>query len=194
MPDNPEPTPGAPPPFSLPQPPVALVADPGSVADGRERSLDSNEITAARISGGITVAVVAFALLVATVLLIVSSFLGSPVALFALAGWLGITGTLVVLSFSWPAVRHRHISYRVDERGIRIRRGVFWRSETSVPKSRVQHTDVSRGPIERSLGLATLIIHTAGTEQASVSLSGLPHAEAYRIRDFLIEGGADDAV
>ncbi len=63
-----------------------------------------------------------------------------------------------------------------------------------MPKSRVQHTDVSRGPIERGLGLATLIIHTAGTEQAAVSLSGLPHADAYRIRDFLIEGGEDDAV
>jgi membrane protein YdbS with pleckstrin-like domain len=167
---------------------------PTSIADGRERGLHPNEIIAARISGGITAAVVAFALLVAAILLVASSFLGRPFSLLALLGWLGVAVALGALSFSWPAVRHRHISFRVDERGIRIRRGVFWRTETSVPKSRVQHTDVSRGPIERGLDLATLIIHTAGTEQASVSLSGLPHDDAYRIRDFLIEGGEGDAV
>jgi membrane protein YdbS with pleckstrin-like domain len=178
----------------MPDQPETVPATPGSIADGRERSLDPNEITAARISGGITAAVVSFGLLVATIVLAVSSLLPPPLSLLALTGWLAITAALGALSFAWPPVRHRHIRYRVDERGIRIRRGVFWRSETFVPKSRVQHTDVSRGPIERSLGLATLIIHTAGTEQASVSLSGLPHADAYRIRDFLIEGGEDDAV
>jgi membrane protein YdbS with pleckstrin-like domain len=176
------------------QPTPPVVADRSPIADGRERKLDPNEITAARISGGVTAAVVAFALLMATILLIASSSPGPPFSMLALVGWLGITAGLAVLSFCWPAVRYRHISFRVDELGIRIRRGVFWRSETSVPKSRVQHTDVSRGPIERSLALATLIIHTAGTEQASVSLSGLPHDDAYRIRDFLLEGGEDDAV
>ena len=99
-----------------------------------------------------------------------------------------------LLNLAWPAVRYRHISYRVDTTGIRIRRGVVWRSETSVPRSRVQHTDVARGPIERSFGLATLIIHTAGTENASVTLSGLAESDAYPIRDYLLESGDDDAV
>lgn len=184
MPEQPELTPGS----------AAVVDDPGAIADGRERSLDPNAIIAARVSGGIAAAVVSFALLVTVIVLAAGSVLGSLVSWFAMIGWLVVTGALGLLSFSWPAVRHRHISYRVDERGIRIRRGVLWRAETSVPKSRVQHTDVSRGPIERGLGLATLIIHTAGTEQAAVSLSGLPHADAYRIRDFLIGGGEDDAV
>ena len=75
-----------------------------------------------------------------------------------------------------------------------IRRGVVWRSEISVPRSRVQHTDVSQGPLQRRFGLATLILHTAGTHHASVSLAGLPHAAALAIRDYLIEGGAGDVV
>jgi membrane protein YdbS with pleckstrin-like domain len=58
----------------------------------------------------------------------------------------------------------------------------------------VHHTDVSRGPLERGIGLATLIIHTAGTEAASVTLGGLPGDAALEIRDHLIEGGRDDAV
>ena len=54
--------------------------------------------------------------------------------------------------------------------------------------------DVSEGPIERSFGLATLVIHTAGTEQAAVSLGGLARDTAFRVRDWLIGGGEDDAV
>ena len=68
-----------------------------------------------------------------------------------------------------------------------------WRSEISVPKSRVQHTDVSQGPLQRRFGLATLVLHTAGTQHAAVSLSGLSHEAALQIRDYLIEGGPDDA-
>ena len=63
-----------------------------------------------------------------------------------------------------------------------------------MPRSRVQHTDVSRGPIERGFDLATLIVHTAGTENASISLGGLKAASAYAIRDYLIGSGEDDAV
>ena len=98
------------------------------------------------------------------------------------------------LSLWWPALSYRYTAYRVSERGMRIRRGVVWRTVSSVPRSRVQHTDVSQGPIERMFGLATLVIYTAGTHHASVLLSGLAHDTALRIRDHLIAGGEDDAV
>jgi hypothetical protein len=93
-----------------------------------------------------------------------------------------------------PVVRYRHIAYQVDSDEICIRRGVLWRSIHTVPRSRVQHTDVSQGPIERMYELATLIIYTAGTQHAAIALSGLQHARAMRIRDHLIEGGTADAV
>ena len=54
--------------------------------------------------------------------------------------------------------------YRVDADEIEIWSGVLWRQAVVVPRSRVQHIDVSQGPIERSYGLATLSIHTAGTQ------------------------------
>lgn len=120
---------------------------------------------------------------------------------FSALGWLVLFGSwllslalLTVLVLVWPAVRYRHASYRVNDRGIQIRSGVLFRSVVSVPRSRVQHTDVSRGPIERNFGLATLIIHTAGTQHASVPLAGLSEKIADSIRDYLIEGGDDDAV
>ena len=63
-----------------------------------------------------------------------------------------------------------------------------------VPRSRVQHIDVSQGPIERSYGLATLSIHTAGTEYSKVDLPGLGHSVALTVRDALLPKGAEPAV
>jgi membrane protein YdbS with pleckstrin-like domain len=42
--------------------------------------------------------------------------------------------------------------------------------------------------------LASLIIHTAGTQNASVSLGGLSHDDALRVRDHLIDVDERDAV
>jgi membrane protein YdbS with pleckstrin-like domain len=85
-----------------------------------------------------------------------------------------------------PGLAYRHASFRVDELGIEIRQGVFWRSVIDVPRSRVQHTDVSQGPWERRHGLGTLEIYTAGVSFSMVALPGLDHARALAIRDTLL--------
>jgi len=95
--------------------------------------------------------------------------------------------------WTWLGAAHRHTSYRIDEDGWRLRRGVLWRVETLVPRSRVQHVDVNHGPIDRHFGLATLKVHTAGTRMASVSLDGLDAREAVALRDALLTQD-DDAV
>jgi membrane protein YdbS with pleckstrin-like domain len=52
-----------------------------------------------------------------------------------------------------------------------------------VPFGLVQHIDVHQGPLERVYGLATLVLHTAGTHNASVSLPGLGHGDAMAMRE-----------
>ena len=59
-----------------------------------------------------------------------------------------------------------------------------------MPRSRVQHTDVEQGPLQRKYGVATLIVHTAGMEEAKVRLEGLTRGTALRIRDYLIQDSA----
>ena len=108
--------------------------------------------------------------------------------------WPIVTGLLAWHSYSWPAVSYRHESYRVDDLGIEIRRGVVWRREITVPKSRVQHIDVSQGPLERRFGLGSLSIYTAGTDYAMVALHGLTYSRALLIRDHLLPRAAQDAV
>ena len=93
----------------------------------------------------------------------------------------------------WPSLVYRHTRWRLDASGLEIHRGVLWRHLIAVPAHRVQHVDVSQGPLQRIFDLATLIVHTAGTQHASVGLGGLNHAEAVRLRDTLVEfrGGND---
>lgn len=93
-------------------------------------------------------------------------------------------------------MRHRRVSWKLDVEGFAVRRGNWWRTETRVPVSRVQHLDLKRGPLERGLSLATLVVHTAGTSMAAVTVSGLDGADAERLRDRLAHQleQADDAL
>ncbi len=164
------------------------------VLDGEERPVDPASITVIRIVA------LGWVLGIAVV-----NALGLTIAWFLADGarwWITwalpllavVAAGLLWFSYWWPAVRYRYLRYRVDENGLVIRRGVLWRSTTSIPLSRVQHTDVSQGPLQRSYSLGTLVVHTAGTDNASISLAGLQHSVALRVRDHLVSGDKADAV
>ncbi|TWI14440.1 PH domain-containing protein [Aerolutibacter ruishenii] len=81
--------------------------------------------------------------------------------------------------------RHRHTHWRHDAQGLALRRGRLWWRETRVPATRVQHLDVTRGPLQRSRDLATLVVHTAGTQHSTLKLANLDAGDAERLRDAL---------
>jgi len=170
-----------------------VAVPPPSIADGVERRLDPAMIQVDRVGGLVTTVLLGggtlFSVIVEGIagvrgLLLLVHFAAAVAVFAALAAWAWI----------WPPLRWKHASYRVDERGIRLREGVWWRSETDVPRSRIQHTDVSQGPLERAFEIATLVIHTAGTEHSQVVVQGLSKDAAFRIRDNLLHVGAGDAV
>jgi membrane protein YdbS with pleckstrin-like domain len=82
-----------------------------------------------------------------------------------------------------PRRRYRTRGYQLGEDRLRVVRGVLTRRDTVVPFGRVQHIDVLQGALERSYGLSTLVLHTAGTHNASVSLPGLGRDDALAMRE-----------
>jgi putative membrane protein len=56
---------------------------------------------------------------------------------------------------------------RFDGRLLEIRSGVVTRVSVLIPVSRLQHVDLRQGVIDRSLDLASLVVHTAGTRNPS---------------------------
>ena len=92
-------------------------------------------------------------------------------------------------------MRWRRTTWQLDHRGLHVRRGLVWRKEVLVPRSRVQHLDLERGPIERHFGLATLVAHTAGTRLSALRQSGFLDEDAVTLRDALLpEPDTDDAL
>lgn len=100
-------------------------------------------------------------------------------------GFLSVFGVLlaVLLIFIVPARQYMHMRYAMDDAGLRVARGMMFRTDTIVPFVRVQHIDVGQGPVERMLGLAHLVVHTAGTHNSIVTLPGLRPDDAAAIRD-----------
>ncbi|HEV2747465.1 MAG TPA: PH domain-containing protein [Allosphingosinicella sp.] len=82
-----------------------------------------------------------------------------------------------------PGRRYRALGYRIDAVELHIGRGVWTRVETIVPLARVQHIDVSQGPLERAFGICRLVLHTAGTMNSLVVLPGLARETAEAMRD-----------
>ena len=99
------------------------------------------------------------------------------------------------MTIFWPRREYKYASWRLDEVGLEIRKGVLWRHRITVPRARIQHVDISQGPLQRNFGLAELTIHTAGTQNSSVKVEGLAYPVAVELRDELISNrGVDDAV
>jgi membrane protein YdbS with pleckstrin-like domain len=105
------------------------------------------------------------------------------VAAVAFGAWIGLR--------RWASTQ-----WRLDARGLQVRRGRMFQREVLVPRSRVQHLDLERGPIERHYGLATIVVHTAGSRLQALRQSGLAEADAVALRDALVPDADvdDDAV
>ena len=95
---------------------------------------------------------------------------------------------IVLLLLAYPVLigpgrRYARWGYAMDGEDLRIAHGVWTRTETLVPLGRVQHLDVSQGPLERGFGVCRLVVHTAGTMHSRVVLPGLARATAEAMRD-----------
>jgi uncharacterized protein len=142
-------------------------------------ALDRRVIRLWRTTAGIRTGVLLLAGIVAGTFL---QFYHGASLLLIFPLWLGLV-LLVLLETHWlPLRRYRSTSFRLGEGFFEFRSGIFWKSSVMIPLSRIQHIDLLRGPLEQRYGLASLVLHTAGTSQASQTVPGLEVGEAVRIR------------
>ena len=104
--------------------------------------------------------------------------------------WLKILVFVVwVLVFSLSMIlagkQYNRAGYALREKDVIYKHGVWWHTVTTVPFNRMQHCEISQGPIQSAFGLATLRIFTAGGTSSDMAIDGLSHKEALRIKDFV---------
>jgi membrane protein YdbS with pleckstrin-like domain len=120
------------------------------------------------------------AVLVAAALAVVLAFVSWRAFLIGLAVPLAAGGLL-----DWLLQRRVGAwGYLEREDDLLIRRGLLVRRLSVVPYGRMQFVDVTAGPVERPLGLATVRLHTAAAA-TDARIPGLDAGEAARLRDQL---------
>ena len=100
-------------------------------------------------------------------------------ALAVLARVLPFAGLLVGVTVV-PSLRWRRWRWEVRPEAIDLRHGTFTIRRTLVPMPRVQHVDTTRGVVEQTLDLATVVVHTAA---GSHEIPLLRAADAAEVRD-----------
>lgn len=157
----------------------ALATRPG--LDDRERTLDPRIVTVWRIGSAITMVLVFGAASVAAIIA------------FGLEGLYVVAASLVLIWWrSWwlPKARYDRWRWQLTALAVELRSGVLVRRYEAVPYFRIQQIDITRGPIDRLLGLATLVVTTASTA-GGATLPGIAADDAAPVRAELLARAAE---
>ena len=106
------------------------------------------------------------------------------------AGWMAVTVVGIPLIPFWLLFSawycpeaHRRMSARLTARALEIRKGVFFRTEATIPLNRITDARLHDGPLMRLNGLRGVKVETAGQSGDSGSegdLIGVIDAPAFR--------------
>lgn len=97
---------------------------------------------------------------------------------------------LVAVIWMWWLIgrRVRSFGYAEREDDLLVTSGIMFRRLVVVPYGRMQLVDITAGPLDRRLGVATVQLHTAAAS-TNATIPGLPPAEASGLRDRLAARG-----
>lgn len=134
-----------------------------------------------------TLSALALPILAGVALYCAGAFFGGPDALrivgLAVIAVFGLWGLWWILT---TPRRTRALGYALESNHLMARRGIVFRSMSSMPYGRIQYVDVNSGPLERMCGVARLTVRTAGTTTGTMVLFGIPLNVAEELRADLV--------
>ena len=98
---------------------------------------------------------------------------------------MAVAAAALALGVVFAFLRYRVWRFEVRDDDLYLERGVLTRVNTVVPFVRVQHVDTQRGPVERTVGLASVVVYTAGSRGADVTIPGLTPDRADALQEQL---------
>ena len=134
-----------------------------------------------------TISALALPILAGVALYCAGAFFGGPEVLriigLAVIAVFGLWGLWWILT---TPRRTRALGYALESNHLMARRGIVFRSMSSMPYGRIQYVDVDSGPLERMCGVARLTVRTAGTTTGTMVLFGIPLNVAEELRADLV--------
>lgn len=77
--------------------------------------------------------------------------------------------------------------FRLGDDDLAVAKGVFWRNWRFVSRNRVQHVDITAGPVAQWLGLVEVSIYVGGMMTAAATIPGLTVRRGEELRARLIK-------
>ncbi len=97
---------------------------------------------------------------------------------------LGALALAVLLVVVLPPLLWRRWRYEIRPLEVDLQRGLVRITRTLVPMARVQHVDTRRGPLQRRMGLSTVVFYTAAGPN---EIPQLADGTAAEVRDRIAE-------
>lgn len=94
---------------------------------------------------------------------------------------------LVVVEFLGFKIK----GYSIRQKDVSYRSGLLFFKMTSVPLNRIQHCELSQGPLGRLFDLASVKVFTAGGATSDMVINGLTKERAQKLRDYITKLSAD---
>lgn len=137
--------------------------------------------------------------------LILAGILGAVVAAVAALGLqrppvYGVVAgaSVFLLGVAHSVAHHRRWRFGLEDDSLELQRGVVTHVDSSVPYVRIQHVDTQRNVFARLIGLSSVVVYTAGSRGADVTIPGLTPSGARalhdRLRELAISSEPEDGV
>ncbi|MGX5174174.1 PH domain-containing protein [Aliikangiella sp. IMCC44653] len=102
---------------------------------------------------------------------------------YSVPSWLYLpVGGLIFVIATMEYFRAKASGYALREKDIAFKTGLFWHKHLFLSHQRIQHIDITQGPIERHFGFANMAFYTAGGASADLKIPGLNYQTAQALR------------
>lgn len=101
-----------------------------------------------------------------------------------------IAGSLLLVIFLYSYIQKKSFkqkAFALRDKDLLYRTGWIVQKIHSCPFNRIQHSSVNTGIIERKFGLASLVLFTAGTDDADLHIPGLKESDAHAMKEWITQ-------
>lgn len=125
-----------------------------------------------------------FLVIFTTILLMAKYFIFKNIKYhWAVSLVIGIIMLLQILNtFLYPQIEYKQWRYLINNEKFEFIEGIYFINHTIVPIERIQHINITQGPINRRLNLANVTINTAG---GNFDIPNLEKSKAEELSEFL---------
>jgi len=132
----------------------------------------------------------AFIVFAVTAVILLTFYLFTDVNPKVIAGFSVAWLLSLVITLIWIPAAYRAVEYYIEDDSVKMKGGIFWRKQVTVPNQKITNIDITQGPFQRFLKLGTIHVQTAGAggqqgQKAELKISGV--RDTGKIKDAISE-------